>query len=183
MSEPTAQPRKSCHLLWHVTHRCNRNCRHREEGSLPETATFCADPRRQRWRNFKLVVIDVLDFPRPVRVFMHLVEEQIPAPTFNERVCKLHQPVLGEPDVVQTHIKRPCVSGQRRFAAAQLIICGVRGAGHVCPEHYVIRATTGRVKGHRRLEQVDGGWGHQTQRFQFVFARRNSTLRRMRIWR
>ena len=28
MSEPAARPRKSCHLAWHVTHRCNRACLH-----------------------------------------------------------------------------------------------------------------------------------------------------------
>jgi MoaA/NifB/PqqE/SkfB family radical SAM enzyme len=28
MSESVTPPRKSCHLLWHVTHRCNRDCLH-----------------------------------------------------------------------------------------------------------------------------------------------------------
>jgi len=28
MNEPAAKPRKSCHLAWHVTQRCNRSCLH-----------------------------------------------------------------------------------------------------------------------------------------------------------
>ena len=51
-------------------------------------------------------VVDLLQFPRPIGVFVNLVDEQVSAALLVERIGKLHKGVVGEIEVVGGNVER-----------------------------------------------------------------------------